>query len=115
MSFFDEIAKTAGDVANKGRDVADIARLKYQISDEERKLNDIYTKIGRLYVEKAGDKATGTLATLIEEINGIKATIEEHKARIRDLKGISLCKNCGAELSADAKFCVACGQRVNLD
>ena len=39
MSFFDELSRKAEGLANKGRDIADITKLKLQISESEKKLD----------------------------------------------------------------------------
>lgn len=117
MAFFDDISKKVSDVArtvgNKGREVADIAKLKYRISEEERKADEIYKRIGKLFVEKAGDRAKGVFAELIGEINSSKARVEGYKAQIRELKGDIVCDGCGAEITSDATFCPVCGKKAD--
>ena len=89
MAFFDDISKKVHDVArtveSKGREVADVARLKYRISEEERRADEIYKKIGKLFVERAGDRAKGTFAALIDEVRASEEKVEGYKAQIREL------------------------------
>ena len=117
MAFFDDISKKVNDVARtvgqKGREVADVAKLKLSISEEKRKADEIYKKIGKLFVEKAGDRAKGGFATLVEEVRATEGKIEEYKSQLRDLKGIVLCSECGGELSADATYCPTCGNKAD--
>ena len=116
MAFFDDISKKVNDVArtveSKGREVADVARLKYRISEEERRADEIYKKIGKLFVERAGDRAKGTFAALIDEVRASEEKVEGYKAQIRELKGITLCSECGGEIHADATFCPTCGKKA---
>ena len=117
MAFFDDISKKVNDVARtvgqKGRDVVDVAKLKLLISEEEKKRDEIYKKIGKLFVERAGDRAKGTFAVLIGDVRASEEKTEVYKAQIRDLKGVILCDECGGEITADATFCPACGKKAD--
>lgn len=119
MAFFDELAKKVSDVTHtvesKGRDLADITKLNFRIAEEERKLDDTYKEIGKSFVEKFGDKASGSMAVLIEEIREHEKAVADYKRQLRELKGVTLCKSCGAELSSDAVFCAACGEKKDTE
>lgn len=119
MAFFDNFTKKVSEatqtVAQKGRDIADITKLNIAISDEERKIDELYKKIGELFVERVGGSVEGEFADLVGEIKASEQKIAESKQQIKDIKGITTCPKCKTELSADAVFCTACGEKLSKE
>ena len=101
MSFFDDLGKKlsqAGQTAvQKTKEMADIAKLNSAISDEEKRIDDNYLQIGKLYV------------SLHDAEHEAEGKIKGYRQQIKDIKGIVKCEKCGAEVSKDAAFCSACG------
>lgn len=119
MAFFDElkknVTKATQTVAQKGRDIADITKMNIAVAEAEKKLDELYKKVGCLFVEKVGDRAEGDFADLVNEIKECKAKIDEYKQQVKDIKGVVACPKCGNELSSDALFCNACGEKLNKE
>ncbi len=117
MAFFEDlgkkISKASQSVVDKGKELADITKINLAISDEERKIEDAYKKIGKLFVEKIGDRAEGEFADLVGEVKSAEGKISEYKQQIKDIKGITVCPKCAAELQADAIFCNRCGAKLD--
>ncbi len=113
MAFFDDISKKISEVsqsaAGKTRDTADLFKLKGEISDEEKKLTSLYAEIGKLYCtlhsEDFEAQFQGLMAGVKETINGIA----DRQAQIQRIKKISICSNCGAEVSLENRYCIVCG------
>lgn len=113
MAFFDDISKKISEVsqsaAGKTRDTADLFKLKGEISDEEKKLTSLYAEIGKLYCtlhsEDFEPQFQGLMAGVKETINGIA----DRQAQIQRIKKISICSNCGAEVSLENRYCIVCG------
>ena len=57
MSFLKNIGKSLSDfgqdVANQSKNISDNAKLKAAISQEEKKLDDLYRVLGKTYVDRA--------------------------------------------------------------
>ena len=116
MAFWDEfkakVAVTSKKAVDKTKDLTEIAKIKLNISDLEKKIASSYEKIGRAYAEANADNADKLLPeefTVIEEAN---AKIADYTDRLRELKGIIVCTGCGKEVSADVNFCPACGATI---
>lgn len=113
MAFFDELGKKisqAGQSAvQKGKELADIARINSAVSDEERKIDDNYREIGKLYCSLRGENPDVDFAAMIAAIRESEGKIVEYKQQIKDIKGVVCCEKCGAEVSSNAAFCSACG------
>ena len=116
MAFFEDFGKKISQAGHsamqKGKELADITKLNISVSDEERKLDEVYKKIGKLFVEKVGDRSEGEFLPLVTEVREGQKKIADLKQQIKDIKGISICPKCNAELPADAIFCNVCGEKL---
>lgn len=116
MAFFDDIGKrisqTGQSAVQKTKEMADVAKINTVISDEERRLNNNYIQIGRLYVELHSDDYEQAFADMMTEIKDAEKKIDEYKQQIQDIKGVIRCEHCGAEIPNIAAFCSACGTAV---
>lgn len=109
MSFFDDLTKMVqnfGEVAaQKTHQISGVAKLTAQAAEEERKLNNIYSQIGKLYV--VGE--TDALNDLVSAAHEGEEKIAALRKEINVLKNIRVCASCGAEISPTAVFCSHCG------
>lgn len=112
MGLFDEIKGVAVGVGNKAKDVSDSVRLSTILADEESKLKNIYSEIGKKYVELHANDAEPQLAEMIAESKRRLETVSGLKEQIRRLKGIRECPNCGTEVPNNSLFCATCGFRL---
>lgn len=117
MAFFEDlgkkISKASQSVVDKGKEIADITKINLAISDEEKKLDECYKKIGKLFVEKVADRAEGEFLQLVQEVHNAEDKIGDYKRQIKDIKGIAVCPKCAAEIQADSVFCNNCGAKIN--
>ena len=116
MAFFDEIGKkisqTGQDVVQKTKDTAEVLRLNNAISDEEKRIQSLYTEIGKRYAELHAEDCEEALKEWVEGIKSANAAIAAHNEQIKRLKGIIPCPTCGADLPEGATFCTQCGTRI---
>lgn len=113
MAFFNEIGKRVSEAGQKTiqktKELSDTTRLNSMISDEEKRINNNYFQIGKLYVSLHQDDYEENFLGIISEINESKVKISEYRRQIQDIKGVQRCDKCGAEVSGDAVFCSSCG------
>lgn len=116
MSFFDEVGKKISSASQeaiaKTKDFADVAKLNSNISDEEHRITNAYTEIGKMYYESHLENFEECYGNQFSLIKDSMAKIEEYKQKIVDIKGVTKCPKCGAELTKDDVFCTACGTKV---
>lgn len=116
MAFFDEIGKklsqTGQAAVQKTKQMADVAKLNSDISDEEKKVTNIYYQIGQLYVSLHNDNPEPDFEVLIEQLNESQIQIKNLKQQIQDIKGVKRCTTCGAEIPNNATFCSSCGTAI---
>jgi len=113
MAFFEDIGKklsNAGQTAvQKTKEMAEIARINSSISDEEKKANNSYYQIGKLYVAKHPDDFDEDFSGMIATIKESEIKIREYCQQIQNIKGIIHCEKCGAEVANNIAFCSSCG------
>lgn len=113
MAFFDDLGKKisqAGQTAvQKTKEMTDIARINGMISDEEKKVNNNYYQIGKLYVAMHSTDFESDFAGMITAIKESEIKIRDYKQQIQDIKGVVRCEKCGAEVESNVAFCSSCG------
>lgn len=118
MGFLDNIGKTISDAGQgaiqKGKEMADVAKYNSLISDEEKKSAGIFEQLGRKYVEVKGDSPEDIFKEYIEALKISEEKVEEYKKKVVELKRISKCPSCGAEVSSDSLFCAVCGAKMKV-
>ena len=112
MGLFDEIKGVAVGVGNKAKDVSDNVRLSTILTDEELGLKNIYSAIGKKYVELHANDYEPEFSEIVDKAKKKMETIEGLKEQIRRLKGIKLCPNCGTEVPNNSLFCATCGFKL---
>ncbi len=118
MAFLDDLGKkisqTSQDVVQKTKDTAEILKLNSTISDEEKKLNNLYLQIGKIYYEKYKENPDDSLAALIDSVAQTQTRLYNLGEQVKRLKGMVSCQNCGAAVPYGAPFCSACGSKMNV-
>lgn len=116
MAFLDNFGKKvsqAGQSAiQKTKTMADIARVSSMISDEEKRIEDAYLEIGKVYVEQHTEDCEDIFKETITHIHECEKKIAEYKQQLQDIKGVIRCPECGAEVPKGSIFCAACGFKM---
>ena len=116
MAFFDDISKKisqAGQgVAQSTKNFASVTKFNNMVSDEEKKIETLYYQLGRAYFDNFAMAADPKLAGYVSAINASLANIENYKNQIKEIKGVTACPQCGAEISYASAFCNTCGARL---
>jgi len=116
MAFFDDIGKKitqAGtDAMHKTKELADVARINGLISDEEKRINNAYYQIGKVYVSLHADNCEPDFSALVEAIKASEAKVADYKQQVQIIRGVKRCSNCGAEIASNVAFCNSCGAKA---
>lgn len=119
MDFFtdlgNKITNTGKSVADKAKDLTELTRLNAKVVSEENRLSKAYCEIGKLYYAQS----QGELGEEYEEqAAAAKAALSEIaslKERIKALKGVRVCVQCGKEIGKNDLYCCSCGARNELE
>lgn len=113
MALFDLMGKRATEATAKAvqktKDISEVTRLNALIAEEERKVDQIYSRLGRRYVSIHGEENEEAFADLREAVSQEEEKIRRYRLQIMEIKGIRQCEECGRESPRDALFCCYCG------
>ncbi len=113
---FDEIKakakKSSQETAAKIQKMNEIRKLSSQINGEKAKVQSMYEEIGQKFYEQHKENPPEDYHL---EFIGLKtkfANIEELQKQLYDVKGVTICPQCGEEVNATKYFCANCGCRL---
>ena len=111
--FVETLNHTGKAVSEKTKQGTDIVKANLKITTEERELNDLFLEIGKLYYKNNSENpCCDQMKELFEKVSEKEAAVEELKSKIRALKGVTVCQNCGAEVDEENAFCGKCGAKI---
>lgn len=116
MNFFNKVTDAVGtmgkDVTKAAKDNVEIMKCSSAIDSREKEMESIYKEIGRRYYNSEGEVSKEAFADLFEAIRSEQSQIDELREKLQELKRTVICKECGAELPRDAKYCRNCGAKT---
>lgn len=116
MAFFEQIGKAFTDagqtVAKQTKNFTDVAQLNNAISNKEKQISQLFLRLGQAYYEKHKNEDAAEEQELISEISALYAEIFQNREKIKQIKGVTKCEACGADVPLHAAFCSACGAKV---
>ena len=111
MPLLDKISKATQDVFRGAKEITDTARQNSLISDERRQIENLYSKIGKLYHETHEADPDTELGRLCRAVNSANDRIAGYQEEIRKIKRTKRCPSCGGDIALDSIFCGICGAR----
>lgn len=118
MAFFEQLGKKISDAGQgatqQAKNFAEVTRLNSAISEKEKRISQIYAEIGQMYHGKHKHDPMAEGIERINEINRLNAEILQCREEIKQIKGVTKCPNCGADVPLNAAFCNACGTKIPL-
>lgn len=116
MGIFDNLGKRVKDAGQKSvqktREFSEISHLNTMLSQAESKINNLYYQIGKSYMELHRDDCEEELVPYVSSIKDLEKDISLYKKQIQDIRGVQICKQCGADISRGSAFCSSCGAPV---
>lgn len=116
MDFFEQLGKKISDagqgVAQSTKNFTEITRLNGVISDKEKQIAKLISDLGQSYYDRCCQDPSAPNFEIMSTITNLKAEIAQTQENIKQIKGITKCENCGAEVAITAAFCPSCGAPV---
>lgn len=110
-----KLTQAGQEAAQQTKIFAETAKINGIISDEEKQINNIYMQIGKSYFEENKDNPNAMYSDLIVNVKDALVRVEKYKEQIRAIKGVKVCRNCGAEVVSNAAFCNSCGMQMPVE
>lgn len=110
-----EAKRLASAAGRKVTDVADLAKMKYKITENEKAIEATMEALGRLLYDsrKTETDLNGeTVAELIAQVDELIADNARLQAEIDNNRGKKTCTECGAINNEDAAYCSKCGHQL---
>lgn len=115
-SFFSDLGKRITDagqgVAQQTKNLTDVARLNGTITENQRTITQIYTKLGQAYYEGHKDGPDPDCKEFVDQINALNDEIARCQEEVKRIKGMGKCPNCGADVPPQSQFCQSCGAKI---
>lgn len=116
MAFMDmigkKIAQTGQETVQKTKNMAESVKLSSMVTDEEKKIRQLFSEIGEMYYQIHRSDPENTFTPYIMQIVEAEERVSAYSERIKQLKGIAKCPNCGGEVPDDVPFCNTCGAQM---
>lgn len=118
MSLFDETREKAKQVYSrvekKTVTVAEVQKLRIKSLGVEADLRTLYEELGRAYyreLEKNGS-VPDELKSTVDEIKQKTEELKKLKERVTELRGGTVCRECGAANPVGAVYCTGCSKKL---
>ncbi len=108
----DSISTGTAKVADKAKEVTEIATLTAAVEKEKVNADKLYKELGQKFYEQYKDLAAEKFPEDAAKLDESVAKIDDAKEAIRKAKGIQLCPKCSREVARDTKFCPECGTEM---
>lgn len=119
MTTFEEVVYKAKELASaagrKAMDVADLAKLKLKILDNEKAIDSSMEALGHLLYDSRIEGAElneELVAELIAQIQELEAANDDLRAQMDNTRGRKTCA-CGTANAEDAAYCSKCGKALD--
>lgn len=106
------LRQTIANGVNEARNKTEILGIRTKIASAKKERDALYTLIGEKFYTENKDNVPESLKDLFDQTAEIDESIAAFEAQIRDLSGIIVCPECGAELSKESRFCTVCGTKL---
>ena len=103
-----------GSAKRTAEDIVEVTKMRMQVSQFKSELAKAYEKLGGMVYNmmKEDEQDSGAVNVCIDEIDYILEKIQEAEGKIKELRKVSCCQSCGAEVPADAIYCPKCGAKI---
>lgn len=111
-NFTKKVSESTGKAVQQANIIAETTKLNSLISQEEKTLDSIYKKIGKLYVFLHSADYETDFTELMNSVSESKQKITQYQTQIQTVKGIIACPKCGTEMTKGVAFCSTCGSAI---
>ena len=112
MAFLDDINKMMSNASKKTKDMADSAKINSAMTEEEKKINNLYYQVGKLYVSLHPTDYEQEFGGMMAQIAECESKLSNYRQQLQLIKGVVPCSKCGADVARNSVFCPNCGNEM---
>lgn len=109
-----KISSTSHAVVERTQKITATTKLNFAINEAKEQIEKYYKQIGEMYFTKYQNTPSEELFDLVEKIKAKYSEIDKINIQIIELKGFTICPQCGAEVPTNTNFCGMCGFKVEI-
>lgn len=132
MGFMDGMSTLTKGVGQKAKGNYDIITMNGRISNLQKEIQGMYLKMGQEYYSLYKERPDEKMAEYVDNVKRAEEQIDEIRRQIEVIReetsaiplrqsatvegtdgGHGYCSNCGKPLSAEASFCIYCGEKLD--
>lgn len=111
-NFGKKISNVGQETVKKTKEIAEISKVSSKIKDEEKKIDGLYTELGKKYFSLYSRNQVAEIQDICAAITESLQAVEAMKKELQLLKGIRICSSCGAEQDNTVAYCSKCGAKL---
>lgn len=111
-NFGKKISNVGQETVKKTKEIAEISKLSNKIKDEEKKIDGLYTELGKKYFALYARNQVAEIQDICSCITESLQVLEAMKKELQFIKGIKICSNCGTEQDNTVAYCSKCGAKL---
>ena len=111
-NFGKKISNVGQETVKKTKEIAEIGKISSKIKDEEKKLDGLYTELGKKYFSLYSRNQVAEIQDICSCITESLQVLEAMKKELQLIKGIKICSNCGTEQDNTVAYCSKCGAKL---
>lgn len=90
------------------------ATLVMKAEGARRELNSVYRNLGEAIINNRED-IMKEYPEVAEKADQLKNLIDSYESKIRSLRRVKICPNCGATIPKESEFCLKCGAQLKKE
>lgn len=111
-NFGKKISNVGQETVKKTKEIAEIGKISSKIKDEEKKLDGLYTELGKKYFSLYSRNQVAEIQDICSSITESIQKVDAMKKELQLLKGVRICSSCGAEQDNSVAYCSKCGAKL---
>ena len=104
-NFGKKISNVGQETVKKTKEIAEIGKISSKIKDEEKKLDGLYTELGKKYFSLYSRNQVAEIQDICSSITESIQKVDAMKKELQLLKGVRICSSCGAEQDNSVAYC----------
>lgn len=118
MEIFSKLLKGAEEAGEKAKVIIEINKVRIQISQKQKEIDDIFKKIGEtvfsMYEHSDIENILENVEESCQECIKKQKEVKELEQKIRELSNEKHCPQCDKIEGQDTKFCSSCGYKFEI-